>query len=45
MESEPVPEIPDDTPVIDDNSMLEEDHILDEIGKNIKQLKYGDLSA
>lgn len=37
--------MPDDYPDIEENEAMEADHSLDEIGKHIKQLKYGDLSA
>ena len=37
--------MPDDTPVIDENPAYEDDAQLDRVGKNIKQLKYGDMSS
>ena len=37
--------MPDGTPQIDDNPAWEADANLDKIGRNAKQLKYGDLSA
>ena len=39
------PEMPDGRPQIDDNPTFEADSNLDKIGRNAKQLKYGDLSA
>jgi len=38
-------EVPDDRPQIETNPSLESDSNLDKIGKSIKQLKYGELSA
>ena len=38
-------EVPDDRPNIDQNPEQEQDSNLDKIGKSIKQLKYGELSA
>ena len=38
-------EYPDDKPQIDSNPDQESDTNLDKIGKSIKQLKYGELSA
>jgi len=37
-------QMPDDRPHIETNEAFEEDQNLDKIGRNIKQLKYGDLS-
>lgn len=38
-------EVPDDRPAIENNHEMEQDSNLDKIGRSIKQLKYGELSA